>query len=207
MPQNKQPPAHAYGQPPIPQPGLKLEDLLAIATVVAQMIQGQQRTKAAAQPATKGIKAHYETLRKAHVPTFDGDHDPKGAQKWLKEIEDNFELIEIPIEVRPKVIVPFLVGEVARHFFPNTIRLQKMVEFDSIMQQSDVTLLEYSAKFHYLGKYSPTIMGDPQLKIYKFTNGLKSQIQSALVVFKERNFDELLGAAIRAEADIKKRDE
>lgn len=60
-----------------------------------------------------GMKANYEALRRAHVPTFDKTHEPVTVQKWLKEIEDNFELMEILIEVRPKVVVPFLVGEVA----------------------------------------------------------------------------------------------
>ncbi|KAG8370167.1 hypothetical protein BUALT_Bualt14G0089100 [Buddleja alternifolia] len=82
-----------------------------------------------------------------------------------------------------------------------------MAEFDSITQLPDMSVLEYSAKFHSLGKYSPTIMGDLQLKMHKFTKGLKSRIQSTLAVFEARNFDELLGASIRAEANIKRRDE
>ncbi|KAG8372447.1 hypothetical protein BUALT_Bualt12G0067200 [Buddleja alternifolia] len=89
---------------------------------------------------------HYEALRRAHVPTFDGDHDLEGVQKWFKERDDN------------------------------------------------------------LGKYALTIMGSPQLKIHRFTKVLKGRIQSALAVFEARNFDELLGAAIRAKVDIKIRD-
>ncbi|KAL0449402.1 UNVERIFIED_CONTAM: hypothetical protein Slati_1496600 [Sesamum latifolium] len=50
-------------------------------------------------------------------------------------------------------------------------------------------------------------MADPQLKIHKFTRDLKSRIQSALAVFEARTFDELLGAAIRAEVDIRRRNE
>ncbi|PIN16076.1 hypothetical protein CDL12_11278 [Handroanthus impetiginosus] len=94
-----------------------------------------------------------------------------------------------------------------KHFFPNAIQLQKMTEFDNLTQLPDMSAVEYSARFHSLGKYSPAILTDPELKIHKFTRGLKSRIQSTLAVFEARSFDELLGAAIRAEADIKRRDE
>ncbi|PIN00996.1 hypothetical protein CDL12_26501 [Handroanthus impetiginosus] len=94
-----------------------------------------------------------------------------------------------------------------KHFFPNAVRLQKMTEFDNLTQLPDMSVVEYSARFHSLGKYSPAILADPELKIHKFTRGLKSRIQSALAVFETRSFYELLGAAIRAEADIKRRDE
>ncbi|KAG8380937.1 hypothetical protein BUALT_Bualt06G0068500 [Buddleja alternifolia] len=199
--QNNPPPIPAFNQHPNPQVGLRQEDLVFIATVVAQVIQGQQNAPAVAKPTIKGTKSHCETLRRAHVT--------------------------------PKVVVPFLVGEAARwwegvsppmmaegpitwvrfresylkHLFPNAIHLQKMAEFDSITQLPDMSVLEYLAKFHSLGKYSPTIMGNPQLKMHMFTKGLKIRIRSALAVFEVRNFDELLGANIRAKAYIKRRDE
>ncbi|PIN26809.1 hypothetical protein CDL12_00433 [Handroanthus impetiginosus] len=94
-----------------------------------------------------------------------------------------------------------------KHFFPNAVRLQKMTEFDNLTQLPDMSVVEYSARFHSLGKYLPAILADRELKIHKFTRGLKSRIQSALAVFEARSFNELLGAAIRAEADIKRRDE
>ncbi|KAG8372395.1 hypothetical protein BUALT_Bualt12G0061800 [Buddleja alternifolia] len=175
---NNPPYVPAFNQPPNPQARLRWEDLVAIATVVAQVIQGQQNAPVVAQPAIEGTKAHYKTLKRAHVPTFNGNYDPEGAKKWLKEIEDNFELMEIPMEVRPKVVVPILVGEA-------------IAKFDSITQLPDMSVLEYSTKFHSLGKYSPKIMGDPQLKMHKFTKGWKSQIQLALAVFEARKFDEL----------------
>ncbi|XP_073277682.1 uncharacterized protein [Primulina huaijiensis] len=69
-----------------------------------------------------------------------------------------------------------------------------------------MTVVEYSSKFHSLGTYSPTIMGDEALKIHRFKKGLNSHIQSALAVIEPNSFDELMGAAIRAENDIKRRE-
>lgn len=56
------------------------------------------------------MKAHYEALRKADVPTFGRSHNPKVVQKWLKEMKDNFDLMEM----NPKVVVPFFIGEAAQ---------------------------------------------------------------------------------------------
>ncbi|XP_073291041.1 uncharacterized protein [Primulina huaijiensis] len=67
-------------------------------------------------------------------------------------------------------------------------------------------VVEYSSKFHSLGTYSPTIMGDEVLKIHRFKKGLNSHIQSALAVIEPNSFDELMGDAIRAENDIKRRE-
>ncbi|XP_073307196.1 uncharacterized protein [Primulina huaijiensis] len=67
-----------------------------------------------------------------------------------------------------------------------------------------MTVVEYSSKFHSLGTYSPTIMGDEAVKIHRFKKGLNSRIQSALAVIEPNSFDELMGAAIRAENDIKR---
>ncbi|PIN03151.1 hypothetical protein CDL12_24332 [Handroanthus impetiginosus] len=186
--QNEQQPSNP---PTIVQARIGRDDLIAIATAVAQAVQIQNQHQAPApnpQPTTMGTKFHFEALKRAQVPTFDGTHDPEIVQRWLKEMEDNFDLMEVPLEVRPKVVVPFLVGEAARWW-------------------EDMSVVEYSARFHSLGKYSPAVLADPELKIHKFTRGLKSRIQSALAVFEARSFDELLGAAIRAEADIKRRDE
>ncbi|KAL0373921.1 UNVERIFIED_CONTAM: Transposon Ty3-G Gag-Pol polyprotein [Sesamum radiatum] len=131
------------------------------------------------------MKPHYEALRRTQIPTFDGNHDPEIVQMLLQEMEDDFELMEVPMEIKQRVVIPFLVGEGARwwegispsllvdgpitwarfreaylrHFFPNTIYLQKMVEFDTRIQAPNMTC------------------------------------------------DELSGAAIRVEADIRRRDE
>ncbi|PIN16986.1 hypothetical protein CDL12_10354 [Handroanthus impetiginosus] len=209
-------------QPINPSPTIKTrirqDDLIAITIVVVQAMQTEnqhQDTTPNQQPNIMGTKFHFKALKRAQVPTFDRTQDPEVVQRWFKEMEDNFDLMEVPFEVRPKVVVPFLMGEATRcrspitwarfreaylkHFFPNAVQLQKMVEFDNLTQHQNMPMVEYSTRFHSLGKYSPVILADPELKIHKFTRGLKSQIQSTLAVFEATSFDELLGTAIRAE--------
>ncbi|XP_073271506.1 uncharacterized protein [Primulina huaijiensis] len=93
-----------------------------------------------------------------------------------------------------------------RQYFPTAVRVQKLSEFESLVQEPNMTVVEYSSKFHSLRTYSPTIMGDEALKIHRFKKGLNSRIQSALAVIEPNSFDELMGAAIRAENDIKRRE-
>ncbi|XP_075507450.1 uncharacterized protein LOC142544275 [Primulina tabacum] len=49
-------------------------------------------------------------------------------------------------------------------------------------------------------------MADEVLKLHRFKKGLNSRIQSALAVYQPANFADLMGAAIRAETDIRRRD-
>ncbi|XP_073295882.1 uncharacterized protein [Primulina huaijiensis] len=93
-----------------------------------------------------------------------------------------------------------------KQYFPTAVRVQKLSEFESLVQEPNITVVEYSSKFHSLGTYSPTIMGDEALKMHRFKKGLNSRIQSALAVIEPNSFDELMGAAIKAENDIKRRE-
>ncbi|XP_073275402.1 uncharacterized protein [Primulina huaijiensis] len=150
----------------------------------------------------------------------------------MKEAENHLRLLEVPQEIKVDVITPFLVDRAAkwwegispamlgtgsitcqrfreaflRQYFPTAVRVQKLSEFESLVQEPNMTVVEYSSKFHSLGTYSPTIMGDEALKIHRFKKGLNSRIQSALAVIEPDSFDELMGAAIRAENDIKRRE-
>ncbi|XP_073019431.1 uncharacterized protein [Primulina eburnea] len=150
----------------------------------------------------------------------------------MKEVENHLRLLEVPQRIRVEVITPFLVDKAAkwwegvspamleagpitwqrfreaflRQYFPTAVRVQKLSEFESLVQEPNMTVVEYSSKFHSLGTYSPTIMGDEALKMHRFKKGLNSRIQSALAVIEPNSFDELMGAAIRAENDIKRRE-
>ncbi|XP_075515424.1 uncharacterized protein LOC142550069 [Primulina tabacum] len=69
-----------------------------------------------------------------------------------------------------------------------------------------MSVVEYTSKFNALGSYAPAIMADEVLKLHLFKRGLNSRIQSALAVYQPANFADLMGAAIRAETDIRRRE-
>ncbi|XP_073304594.1 uncharacterized protein [Primulina huaijiensis] len=97
--------------------------------------------------------------------------------------------------------------EFLKQYYPSEFRLQKLNEVENFKQTPDMTVMEYTSRFHDLGTYAPTIMSDETLKTHRFKKGLNSRIQLALAVFKPNNFADLMGAAMSAETDIKRREE
>ncbi|XP_075504504.1 uncharacterized protein LOC142541946 [Primulina tabacum] len=185
------------------------------------------------EPQPRGIKYNYESLRRNRVPTFDGNPDPEVSHNLLKNVETQLHLLEIPEELRVEVVTPFLeyrarkwwetvspsltvVEEITwqifkreflKQYYPAEFRLQKLGEFGNFKQAPDMSVMEYTSRFNDLGTYVPTIMSDETLKIHRFKKGLNSRIQSALAVFKPNSFADLMGAAMSAETDIKRREE
>ncbi|XP_073136828.1 uncharacterized protein [Henckelia pumila] len=147
-------------------------------------------------------------------------------------MEDQLRLLEIPEALKVEVTIPFLedktrkwweavspamlaVGEITwqqfrtaflKQYFPAEVKMQKLNDFENLTQTPGMTVVEYTSKFNELGSYAPTIMGDDDMKLHRFKKGLNSRIQSALAVYQPANFADLMGAAIRAESDIKRRE-
>ncbi|XP_073014570.1 uncharacterized protein [Primulina eburnea] len=220
---------------PPPAVGLSRADLMAIATIVATTLQGLVNPNANQPPPPlppNGVKFHYESLRKNRCPTFEGDADPEVGQSWLKNVETQLRLLEVPEALKVDVVVPFLESRAAkwweavspamiatgpvtwqnfretflRQYYPAEVRLQKLSEFENLTQAPDMSVVEYTSQFNALGSYAPAIMADEVLKLHRFKRGLNSRIQSALAVYQAANFADLMGAAIRAEKDIRRRE-
>ncbi|XP_075491099.1 uncharacterized protein LOC142529448 [Primulina tabacum] len=218
---------------PPPAVNLSRADLMAIATIVATTLQGLGNPNAnQPPPPPNGIKFHYESLRKNRCPIFRGDADPEIGQSWLKSVETQLRLLEVPEELKVDVIVPFLEDRAAKwweavspamiaagpitwrnfretflkQYYPTEVRLQKLSDFENLTQAPDMSVVEYTSQFNALGSYAPAIMADEVLKLHLFKRGLNSRIQSALAVYQPANFADLMGAAIRAETDIRRRE-
>ncbi|XP_075497877.1 uncharacterized protein LOC142535347 [Primulina tabacum] len=93
-----------------------------------------------------------------------------------------------------------------KQYYPAEVRLQKLSEFENFSQAPDMSVVEYTSQFNALGLYAPAIMADEVLNLHRFKKGLNSRIQSALAVYQPTNFSDLMGATIRAEADIRRRE-
>ncbi|XP_073307141.1 uncharacterized protein [Primulina huaijiensis] len=198
---------------------------MAIATTVASTLQRIVNPIANAiqpppEPQPRGIKYHYESLRRNRVPIFDGNPDPEVSRNWLKNVETQLHLLEIPEELRVEVVTSFLEDwarkwwetmspslfeieqiswqifrrEFLKQYYPAEFRLQKLSEFENFKQTSDMTVMEYTSRFNDLETYVPTIMSDETLKTHRFKKGLNNHIQTALAVFKPKNFADLIGA-------------
>ncbi|XP_073031162.1 uncharacterized protein [Primulina eburnea] len=193
--------ANEEGNIPPPQFSLNEADLMAIATIVATTMQGLVNPNANQPPPPQhGVKFHYESLRKNRCPTFSGAADPEVSQSWLKSVETQLRLLEVPDALKVDVIVPFLEDRAAE------VRLQKLSEFENFSQAPDMSVVEYTSQFNALGSYAPKIMAEEVLKLHCFKKGLNSRIQSALAVYQPANFSDLMGASIRAETDVQHRE-
>ncbi|XP_075483800.1 uncharacterized protein LOC142523953 [Primulina tabacum] len=132
-------------------------------------------------------------------PTFSGTADPKVGQSWLKSVETQLRLLEVPEELKVDVIVPFLEDKVGKwweaispaitatgpitwqHFreaflkkyYPAYVRLQKLSEFENFTQIPDMSVVEYTSQFNALGSYAPAIMADKVLKLHRFKNRIE----------------------------------
>ncbi|XP_073273330.1 uncharacterized protein [Primulina huaijiensis] len=221
----------------VPPPGFSLNqaDLMAIATIVAMTLQGLVNPNAnqpPPPPPQHGVKFHYESLRKNRCPTFSGAADPEVSQSWLKSVETQLRLLEIPEALKVDVVVLFLEDRAGKwweaispamtaagpitwqhvrqaflkQYYLAEVRLQKLSEFENFNQAPDMSVVKHTSQFNALGSYAPAIMADEVLKLHRFKKGLNSRTQSALAVYQPANFSDLMGAAIRAEADIQRRE-
>ncbi|XP_073133341.1 uncharacterized protein [Henckelia pumila] len=94
-----------------------------------------------------------------------------------------------------------------KQYYPSKVKLQKLSEFENFTQAPDMYVVEYTSKFNSLGTYAPTIMADDIMKMHRYKRGLSSRIQTALAVYQATSFADLMGAAIRAETDINRRED
>ncbi|XP_075487995.1 uncharacterized protein LOC142527156 [Primulina tabacum] len=93
-----------------------------------------------------------------------------------------------------------------KQYYLAEVRLQKLGEFENLTQAPDMSVVEYTSQFNVFGSYAPAIMADEVLKLHDFKKGLNSRIQSALALYQPANFSDLMGAAIQAETDIRRRE-
>ncbi|XP_075473412.1 uncharacterized protein LOC142504429 [Primulina tabacum] len=161
---------------------------MAIATIVATTLQGLVNSNAnqpPPPPPQHGVKYHYESLRKNRCPTFSGAADPEVSLELAQKRGDSAMNIGSP---------------------QAEVRLQKLSEFENFIQAPDMSVVEYTSQFNALGSYAPAIMAEEVLKLHRFKKGLNSRIQSALAVYQPANFSDLMGAVIRAETDMQRRE-
>ncbi|KZV37471.1 hypothetical protein F511_44382 [Dorcoceras hygrometricum] len=77
---------------------------MAIATIVATTLQGlvnpNNNQAPPPTPPPRGTKYYYDSLRKNKAPTFDGSPDAEVAQTWMKNIETQLRILEVPDAVK-----------------------------------------------------------------------------------------------------------
>ena len=57
------------------------------------------------------VKYHFKELSKVYLPTFDGGPNSNVAERWLSQIENKFQTMMVPEDIRPQVVTSFLVKQ------------------------------------------------------------------------------------------------
>ncbi|XP_027082397.1 uncharacterized protein [Coffea arabica] len=210
-------------------------ELVTALTKVAQALQAQTQLAQIQTVQTHNYgqeetQSYYEKMKMVYVPTFDGTPDPDLTEKWLDEIENNFALLQVAEEMKHLIIKPFLVGEAnkwwatleptvappvswtkfreefLKYFFPPTMRMQKIDQFENLKQTLWISVVRYLNKFTVLERFVSSTMADVELKKYKFIRGLSNRIQIRVNTAYTSTFNDVLDASVKAEADCKRLD-
>ncbi|XP_020270924.1 uncharacterized protein LOC109846109 [Asparagus officinalis] len=83
-------------------------------------------------------------------------------------------------------------------YFPLYVQSRKKRELMEL-QQDDMTVEEYEAKFNELSRYAPELVVEEFDKIEMFENGLRPEIHQKVIVVMSKTFEEAVERAKRAE--------
>ncbi|XP_038976913.1 uncharacterized protein LOC120107632 [Phoenix dactylifera] len=185
--------------------------------------QMQQQMQAMVRPAQR-MDSCYERFRRLNPPMFEGGADYLAAETWIREIEEMFDALQFPEDVKIRLAIPMLKGNAKfwwtamratfegddeqltwdgfkdifyDQYFPKSVRLTKENEFLSLMQSENMTVLEYANKFNELGRFCPRLMEDDQSKANRFEQGLRYGIRSRLSVLIFNSYRDVLDRALK----------
>ena len=170
-------------------------------------------------------------FQRNNPPLFKGAHDPEGAQKWLKEIERIFRVIDCAEGLKVRYGTHMLAEEAddwwvatrtemeedgialtwavfrrafLRRYFPEDIIGKKEIEFLEL-KQGNKTVSEYASKFTELAKYYAHYTNDADgefSKCIKFYNGLHDEIKQGIRYQRIRRFPDLVDCSRILEEDL-----
>src|ERR1044072_7828465 len=168
-----------------------------------------------------GADRQLGNFQRNNIPLFKGTHGSEGAQRWLKEIERIFRVIDCAEELKVRYGTHMLVEEAddwwvatrtemeqdgveltwavfrrafLRRYFPEDIRGKKEIEFLEL-KQGKKTVSEYASKFTELAKYYAHYANDADgefSKCVKFENGLRDEIKQGIRYQHIRRFPGLV---------------
>ncbi|GAU34858.1 hypothetical protein TSUD_259380 [Trifolium subterraneum] len=181
-------------------------------------------------PARDGDKCLDRFLK--HKPSFFvGGFNPDGAVKWVEEVEIIFDAMECANENKPALGTYMLreetnqwwknaklrIGdggvvitwemfkrEFFNKYFPADVKNKKVVEFMKL-EQGNMSVAEYAAKFESLCAFSPHY-NTPEAendKCVKFESGLRPDIKNIIGFAEIRNFTILVAKARICDEDGK----
>ncbi|RVW80541.1 Retrovirus-related Pol polyprotein from transposon 17.6 [Vitis vinifera] len=168
----------------------------------------------------------FDDFKKLGPPYFSGATDPTEAEAWILKMEKFFGVIDCS-EQQKASYAAFMLDKEADHwwrmtrrlledqgpitwrqfreafykkYFPDSVRRQKVGEFIRL-EQGDMTVAQYEAKFTELSRFSPQLIATKEEKALKFQDGLKPYLKNKISILKLGVYSEVVDRALIAEKD------
>ncbi|KAM6580935.1 hypothetical protein CsatA_004709 [Cannabis sativa] len=138
---------------------------------------------------------HFQVFHRIQVHKFEGGQDPMVAERWLRQINKNFNTIGTPEEYQ----VTFAVSK-EQYFSPSHKRALIGV-FDGL-RQGDMIVNEFYMKFVELSSYAYPGVVDQPLVIEQFMHHLRPAIRGPIAPLTFNNLTECVTAALRTDAHV-----
>jgi hypothetical protein len=169
-----------------------------------------------------------EKFVKLGPTTFRGDPDATKAELWIEEMEKILETMRCSDEQKVTFASFKLVGaaeywwrmlkgkwelagtvwtwanfvgEFKRRFIPAIYQDKREAEFLKL-EQGNMTIAQYEAKYNTLARYNPHLVPDEATRAKRFVKGLRSEFRSRMVVLGLTNYYDAVEKGYAIENDI-----
>ena len=214
--------------PPEALPPMSTEGLYRYLGTLAGLVERQTRAAGSnGQGQSSSTRSSsFDDFKKLGTPYFSGTSDPTEAEAWIMKIEKFFDVIDCSEEQKASYAA-FMLDKEADHwwrmtkrlledqgpivwsqfreafykkYFPDSVRRQKVGEFVRL-EQGDLTVAQYEAKFTELSRFAPQLIATEEEKALKFQDGLKPYLKNKISILKLSVYSEVVDRALIAEKD------
>ncbi|KAL3728725.1 hypothetical protein ACJRO7_033329 [Eucalyptus globulus] len=203
----------------------RMEDILQALANIGNLMERQAQQQPEVERRPQGL---VEQFLKLKPPKFCGMESPEEAEHWIDGIEQIFQLLDCN-DVEKIVLAKYQLkgnakfwwrasrdtifppgtgvnwDEFVRAFnmkhFSNCAKDKKIIEFVQL-EQRELTMDQYEAKFSELSRYAPRLIEDREEKAKRFLKGLRTDIRKQLVHLNIRDYHEIYERAQLVEQEL-----
>ncbi|XP_028119520.1 uncharacterized protein LOC114317028 [Camellia sinensis] len=169
----------------------------------------------------------FSEFRKQRPLKLTGVPDPKVAENWLRQIEKMLDTIGITEDADRITLAVFELDDKADHwweliknmhdvtnmswnqfkelflnkYFPSTVRRERVREFQNL-EQGNMTVTQYAAKFEELARYATTYVANDEEKARIFDWGLDLTIRGRVLPQRLHSYADVLETTLESEKEV-----
>ncbi|KAI3518313.1 hypothetical protein L1887_06895 [Cichorium endivia] len=171
----------------------------------------------------------YRDFSACQPPQFQGKRDPITSSHWITEIEGAFRTCFCPADAKVRFAANLLRGpakdwweievnarteagidamtweefkEIFKEQFMPMIEVERVTKEFLCLEQTTETVNELTAKFMEKSVFCPEYVATERMKIFRFSNMLKTEIREFVVTAKCQNLNEMIDVARTRELEL-----